>query len=68
MTSELLLSYMSSLLRLHRRLDFQYDLKELTATAKAMSSAGYFLINILSALDNMFRAYMKLEEYRLDVE
>ena len=33
-----------------------------------MSSAGFFLINIVSALDNMFMAYMKLEEYRLDVE
>jgi HSP90 family molecular chaperone len=53
---------------LHRRLDLQYDLKENIATAKAMSSAGFFLINIVSALDNMFMAYMKLEEYRLDVE
>jgi HSP90 family molecular chaperone len=53
---------------LHRRLDLQYDLKEIIATAKAMSSAGFFLINIVSALDNMFMAYMKLEEYRLDVE
>jgi hypothetical protein len=53
---------------LHRRLDFQYDLKELTSTAKAMSSAGFFLINIVSALDNMFRAYIKPEEYRLDVD
>lgn len=33
-----------------------------------MSSAGYFLINIVTALDNMFRAYKKLEVYRLDVE
>jgi hypothetical protein len=59
---------MSRLLRLHRRLDLQYDLKEIIGTAKAMSSAGYFLINIVSALENMFRAYMKLEEYRLDVD